>query len=241
MGRFNEAEKKYKKILARDSSNIWALSALVKMNRPLTPNQEKRLNAVATSNKTSEKSKITANFALGALLDSKGHYKKAFPYFLKGNELCKRTEFYDVKSHRDFVDSIINLFSRKFVKSQKHIASNSKLPIIIVGMPRSGTTLVEQIIASHSKVFSGGELQDLDLVRHRLEEKTKFPFPKNIQKISLMDLELIRDEFIEHRRSLSPNAARIIDKTPSLVFLCTFITLVGATIIPLTFEHLVIM
>ena len=96
------------------------------MNRPLTPNQEKRLNAVATSNKTSEKSKITANFALGTLLDSKGHYEKAFPYFLKGNELCKRTEFYDVKSHRDFVDSIINVFSRKFVNSQKHMASNSK-------------------------------------------------------------------------------------------------------------------
>ena len=102
---------------------------------------------------------LHVHFALGKAYDDLGEYARAIEHFDRANSLKKRvSKHYDRNAHAELVDRLIWRFSPEFFARNKHMAHDWNVPVLIVGMPRSGTTLAEQIISSHPDVAAGGEL-----------------------------------------------------------------------------------
>ena len=111
---------------------------------------------------------IPLHFELGRLLDAAGDYDGAFTHFRQGNDLI-RTSF-DLARYTRFVDEVIATFSKDFMRSAPRARDSADHLIFIVGMPRSGTTLIEQILDSHPQVYGCGELQDIGFMANRLPD-----------------------------------------------------------------------
>src|SRR5262249_35654637 len=107
--------------------------------------------------------RATLHFALAKVFDERKQYAEAAEHLLHANALTlevsrERGENYDPVKHSGFVNEMIATCTPDFFHRLRGLGLDSELPIFIVGLPRSGTTLIEQILASHSQVFGGGEL-----------------------------------------------------------------------------------
>lgn len=157
---------------------------------------------------------LEARFALGRLHDDQGAYEEAFENYQFANQL-KQTTF-DPIQHRRGVDRLIRAFSASFMQGAPRASNTSEVPIFIVGMPRSGTSLVEQILVSHPAVSGAGELQAMPLLVTELERLAGplAPYPESIRDVRGQTLQVLADRYLSVLRSLSPDAARVTDKLP---------------------------
>ncbi|MFL2844620.1 MAG: tetratricopeptide repeat-containing sulfotransferase family protein [Alphaproteobacteria bacterium] len=130
------------------------------------------MNTLLSSNKLTKSMKVDLSFALGKAYEDKKDYKNSSIFIDKGNNLFRSLNNYDIKVKEELAFSIKENFDKELFKNNTLSGNSSIRPIFILGMPRSGTSLVEQILSSHSKVFGGGEIQNL-------EEVIKKVFMKN--------------------------------------------------------------
>jgi tetratricopeptide (TPR) repeat protein len=145
---------------------------------------------------------IGLRFALGKFFDDVSQYDQAFPHIARANELNKRYgAIYDPARLTARVDEIIGRFGASVVKRRHEGASDSDLPVLIVGMPRSGTSLTEQILASHPSVFGAGEL-------------TFWNPSYNAYRDGSSLSETARD-YLERLSAGSGSALRVVDKMPA--------------------------
>lgn len=158
------------------------------------------------------------NLALAKVLDREGEYDKAFYHCRKGNEICRKLMEQTGRGfvpdiHRRQIARIMSVFSREFVDGFGASGIDSELPVFVVGMPRSGTSLVEQILASHPQVFGAGELRDIGTLVDRLSQEKK-RFPEVMQGLSAGVLKETADHYLKRLRELGGDALRVIDKMP---------------------------
>lgn len=112
--------------------------------------------------------RIDAGFALARAYDDAGDAERAFPPLKEANALKRATLRYDAAADEALTDRICAFFTADFFDRFKPLADSGLAPIFILGMPRSGTTLVEQILAGHSEIQSGGELPHMLDIAKRL-------------------------------------------------------------------------
>jgi len=151
-------------------------------------------------------------YTAGKLLDRQKRYDDAFSYFSSANELLPGTFNPDAESKE--TDHIIDTFSTVKIKLNKIYEPDHSPLLFIVGMPRSGTTLVEQVLTSHPDVISMGELNDINVIAARIVSETS---PDNAaQDISHISdaLKSHRSAYIETINHINGSARRIIDKMP---------------------------
>jgi hypothetical protein len=117
------------------------------------------------------------------------------------------------------------IFSADLMARRSGIGCASSVPVFVIGMPRSGTTLVEQILASHSKVFGAGELPDLSNAVARLRVQDGHAFPEIVPLLSDRQLRQIGENYAASISSLAPAAERITDKMPLNFFFAGLISL----------------
>lgn len=156
----------------------------------------------------------TICFQLGDLLDKEGEYDEAFNYYQRGNTLHPVT--YQHANQIKRFDALINFFSSSRLPQLARASNRSKLPVFIVGMPRSGTTLVETILASHPLVHGAGELEDLFLMCQKLGQAsgTGKPYPLYLETISANVLDQFATQHLTKLASLARDVARVTDKMP---------------------------
>ena len=106
-------------------------------------------------------SHVQLSNSLGLEYEGRKDYERAFSYFQRCNDLHRQSEKYDPIGHEVLIDMIQKIFSVEFLNEHQGLGLNDKSPILIVGLPRSGSTLIEQILASHSQVEGTHELSDL--------------------------------------------------------------------------------
>lgn len=154
--------------------------------------------------------------ALGNLYDKSGDYEKAFRYIRQGNDLCA-PEF-NRANHLKSIEILEELYTEDSIAHMPVSGSDSNQPIFIVGMPRSGTTLVEQILASHSQVFGAGELkyiQNYCFELHDMQINGKV-YPLCLADVSPEVLLRLSKDYQGQLDRLSGGLApRVTDKIPS--------------------------
>lgn len=159
---------------------------------------------------------VLLNFALGKYYNDAGNYETAFPCFLEGCKHKRATFDYDPEQMTRYVDAIMQVFDHKTMEKLRGDGHRSSLPIFVVGMPRSGTTMTEQIISSHPDVYGGGELSDLwEITQFDSDGNT---FPNNLPLLDRKRLTDLGGEYVAKLQGYSPDARRITDKMPSNFF-----------------------
>ena len=140
-------------------------------------------------------------------LDDLGNYDDAFSHYRQGNDLEQRQANFDRDQHRQLVDWMIATFTAEFFAAHKDVGITNDKPVSIVGMPRSGTTLTEQIVASHSKVHGGGEID------YWLEHGETF-CPPNGQDLSQGPVRELARVYLDSIESVAGSAMYFTDKMP---------------------------
>ena len=160
---------------------------------------------------------VQLNNALGLEFDGRKEYDRAFEFIDRGNKLRREREFYDRVQNEEMIDMSIEAFSRQFLEDNYGHGDPEPAPIFIVGLPRSGSTLLEQILSSHSKVDGTHELRDLALtIRSNREMSGRgAQYPKAVANIDQAGLKCLGSEYIE--RTLRHRGGRpfFTDKNPN--------------------------
>ena len=156
---------------------------------------------------------VSLNFALGKSLDDLGDHDRAFPHFIEGCRLKRATLEYDAVQMTQQFDKTIGVFDEDVIERLRGGGNPSETPIFVLGMPRSGTTLVEQIIASHPEVHGAGELPDMQSIAQR-EVSGTAGFPGNILNLDGDTLRKWGDDYVADLQRRAPDARRITDKMP---------------------------
>jgi len=160
------------------------------------------------------------HFALGkAYADLKDH-GWAFDHLLKGNTLKRARITYDEAATIALTEQIQSVFTRTLVTSMAGHGNASSVPIFILGFPRSGTTLIEQILASHRDVHGGGELQILNDIVTAVYKRdgSLVPYPDFVALADGGVLRTIGDLYVAQLQKLRPQAKHITDKMPQNFF-----------------------
>ena len=166
----------------------------------------------------SDNRKISLHFALGKCYDDTGNHDRAFEHYLAGCTL-KRSKFsYDPDAAAKQFAELLNIFSKDYIDSLRGNGAPSDKPIFVLGMPRSGTTLTEQIIASHPDVFGAGELPDLLRIAHRKTHLAVDTFPANLAHLDAAILNAWAEEYLAAITQRAPQARHITDKMPANFF-----------------------
>lgn len=157
---------------------------------------------------------ILLHFAAGKVWDDAHEYDRAFPYFLEGNRLQRADTNYDESRQMTFYHQAIRWFDAKFLAAHSQAGVDTESPVFIVGMSRSGTTLIEQILASHPSVHGAGEMQ---LLRQSIHVElgssaSDDELPQRVAQLDNAALRSIGTRYLEGTRELAPAAARIVDK-----------------------------
>jgi len=168
----------------------------------------------------SEEDRYHFDFAMGKALEDKHRYAESFAHYLSANELRRSGTNYDAGDVSAFVRRSKELFSQEFFEARTGYGAPAPDPIFIVGLPRAGSTLIEQILSSHSSVEGTMELPDLIMIVESLVGKPKGPeepkYPKVLGTLSAEDCRRIGEDYIERTRIQRKTAKPLfIDKMPN--------------------------
>ncbi len=153
------------------------------------------------------------HFQLGRHYDEFGDYDTAFRHFEQANALTPAD--FNREAQVRLVDGIIATYSEEFAGSMRRADSCTELPVFIVGMPRSGTSLVEQILASHPEVFGAGELPHISrIVRRFTVDYPGLTFPGLARYVTRESLDVAAEQHLRTLMELGGTAARVTDKMP---------------------------
>jgi tetratricopeptide (TPR) repeat protein len=157
---------------------------------------------------------VHLHFALGKIYEKIDQPERAFQHLQSGNALRRRQIAYDEAETLGQMDRLCQLMSRGFIKAHQGGGEPSPTPVFIIGMMRSGTTLIEQILASHPQVFGAGELNLFDqaagAIRAALPGRPSFP--DMVQSMSGDHFRALGALYVEKLTCLAPAATRITDK-----------------------------
>jgi tetratricopeptide (TPR) repeat protein len=163
---------------------------------------------------------IELHFALAKAYEDLGRRNESFQQLLAGNALKRRQIAYDETTTLALFERIRALFTPELMRTFQNVGDQSSVPLFIVGMPRSGTTLIEQILASHPQVFGAGELPNLGeaAVSIRPDGGPIVPFPEVMLNISGKHLQRLAARYVYEITRLAPTATHVTDKMPSNFF-----------------------
>lgn len=161
----------------------------------------------------SDDQKVELHFALAKAYDDLKRYDQAFEHLKKGNAIKRRLTPYDEAAVTSYFHQIAAAFSPAVMQAKHKVGHPSEQPVFIVGMPRSGTTLVEQILASHPTVFGAGELLYMnDLIA---DDRAGRNYPSDVASLPDEVFDRLGRDYSERLNALAPKAKRIIDKLPA--------------------------
>lgn len=219
-GKRNEARALYEHVLAVDYSNYEALARLVncsEIEHPNDPLIERIRRALVTAGVTAA-ARASLGFSLGRALDAAGDYHGAWTAYASANLASKQSAPRDVAPynralHERLIDDVISICNESFL-SEVSVGAPAEMPesrlLMICGMFRSGSTLVEHLLAGHPLVTSGGELDWLpSLIRQELA-----PFPTTLRRIDASRMAALARRYLDKRDRVFPQARVLTDKRP---------------------------
>ncbi|MCA3003279.1 MAG: sulfotransferase [Rhodocyclaceae bacterium] len=219
LARRDEALAQYEALLAIAPKHYEALARYVSL-RGVTGADDplvKRLKSAIADPAANAMDQASLGFALGKVLDACGEFDQAFAAYVHANQSSRAgarmgagRSPYDRQGHERFVDQLMQAFALPAAHPATPAPDSSPCPIFICGMFRSGSTLAEQVLAGHSRMRAGGEIDFIPaLVRNELA-----PFPASMAQLSAPNLEKYALLYRNRLSTMFPGAAHITDKRP---------------------------
>jgi tetratricopeptide (TPR) repeat protein len=210
-GEFAEAERFFRQAISIEPEvpEAWAGLAGLRSMTDGDADWLKHASAIAERPLPPRKQAVL-EFAIGKYLDDLREFEQAFAHFRRANEAVQRCRpAHDRHGLTQTVDSIIRDYDKKWIVKSRQDSADSARPVFIVGMLRSGTTLAEQILASHPSVLGAGELSFWGSAFSEFRALQGVAAQRDIarSRLTTQYLRLLRD--------LSPDAVRIVDKMPT--------------------------
>ncbi len=161
--------------------------------------------------------RIELQFALARALTDSGERAAGFDHYLKANALKRQQTPYDEAATLDGLDRIGAGVTADFIARHRPAGDPSQVPVFILGMPRSGTTLVEQILASHPGIATAGERTEFATqIRRQLQaDDAPLSFLDHLDTLRPEQFGRLGSAYVAAMRMAAPQAARIIDKMPA--------------------------
>lgn len=162
-----------------------------------------------------EENRLHLHFALGKALEDEGEAERAFAHYAEGNRLRRAQIRYDADETDRQVDRAIAFYSPAFLAERSGLGCTAPDPIFILGMPRAGSTLIEQILASHSQVEGTMELPDIPALARKLKSNGA-DYPEGLAALSAGELKALGEDYLERTR-IQRKTGRpfFIDKMPN--------------------------
>jgi tetratricopeptide (TPR) repeat protein len=210
-GQFDEAQKLFQRALEINPDFSFALASVATHRKMSSDDTSWLRRAEALAAKQLPLGhEINLRYALGKYFDDLRQYDDAFNQYRQANELTKRYGIkYNDANLTQRIDQIIRSFDTALLREWRAGASASEVPVFIIGMPRSGTSLTEQILASHPYVFGGGEVTFWNAAYDAYRDA-------ELEGKAGADLIAgMASGYLEHLASLSGGAPRVVDKMPA--------------------------
>lgn len=213
-GNIDGATEMFRNALEIDPLSASTWLSLANMNKTDLENDVEAMKVAFDSLTDQPRERARILFALFSTYERAEQYAKAFDYLERGNQLFNSTFNYDASKSEAYLKSIAEAFPPSLFERFDTSASFVQGPIFIVGMPRSGTTLVEQILAGHSQVDACGELSALNNAINEIEAKPRAHYPETVSRWKKNDVKRISRFYSNIIRKLNIVAPLSIDKMP---------------------------
>ena len=169
-------------------------------------------------------------YALGKAYEDLGNFDQSMEYVIKATNLTRDSYDYSIAEAQEEFDSVKSMFTSDFFSSHRDSGDPDQTPIFIVGMPRSGTSLVEQIMASHPDVYGAGELKDLGKVLGSIktsgQEKQSATIPLELLNLDTSAFAELGKQYLTRIRKYSADARFVTDKMPHNFLYIGFIRMI---------------
>jgi tetratricopeptide (TPR) repeat protein len=174
------------------------------------------LEALADRNGLSADKGPFIHFALAKAREDIGDYARAFEHLRKGNDLKRRQIHYDEPAIEKLFQRIPAVFESALFDRFQEEGDPSSAPVFVVGMPRSGSSLIEQILASHPQIHGAGELTDLEAATNTVLTAAGrlVPFPEFVPTLDGATVRRIGQAYVARLPALADGRVRIVDKMP---------------------------
>jgi len=215
-GDMSEAENCFRHALSLDESNLGARLSLAQVKK-VTDDDENFQHLIAQADGIStmmETKALTLHFSLGKCYDDTKQYDLAFKHYLEGCRLKRKRIHYSPQDNDQAMDNIKSFFTKDAVEKLCGDGCDSDVPIFVLGMPRSGTTLTEQIIASHPDVHGAGELPDLLQLANSPNNWETVGYPEVLRGFSSEQFRTLGEKYVAGLKGRAPGAKHITDKMP---------------------------
>jgi tetratricopeptide (TPR) repeat protein len=227
-GQLAEAERAFRQAIAqapRRGSFYWNLALSHRFSAD-DDEFQRMVEQARDLDSLDDESRMSLHFALGKALADIGDHEQSFAHLIKGNAL-RRTELgYDEAEVVKRFERVRGAFTADVMREKAGYGDPSTVPVFIIGMQRSGTTLVEQMLASHPKAFGAGELADLGRIGTAIKGVDGTEFPEAVATLSAENLRDIGSKYVRRVRRMAPQAERIIDKMPDNFLLAGLVPLI---------------
>jgi hypothetical protein len=216
LGNFDKAISYYKRALKTESGKIEALYNLALLiDYPFSAPPVREMQRLHDTLSVADPARVLVCFALGRVYEGNGRHQEAFLFYEEGNRLHFPRVAYDERTWFANYDAIQGFFSVDLFARLENLGCPDTTPIFILGMPRSGSTLVEQILASHSAVYGGDELDIMPRIAESvIPRMAGLPYPMAINTMGREAFAQVTGLFLRELRSYCPNnKPRITVKT----------------------------
>jgi len=212
-GRFEEAEAMFRKAidLRPDIVGLYRNLVACKKYGSVDDKDIAVIEKLIATPNCPEPAIMELSFALGKIYDDCDIYDKAMIHYQKGNELKNKDIPFDEALLVDYIDRTIATFDKSFFDKLQNIGSSSTLPVFIVGMPRSGKSLVENIISRHKEISAAGELPAISQITAKLRGEDGI-YPECVTDITADTALSLAKSYLQ---ILGTNTKHIVDTMPS--------------------------
>jgi tetratricopeptide (TPR) repeat protein len=222
LGEFEPALECFREALRHEPEQPAALAQMATMLRGKLPDADlEAMRKTLTNPRLSAGKQAALRFGLAQVLDAKGLFDEAGEHLREANAMTlaewrKRGKAYNAKEHTEFIDEVLATFTPEYFERVRDFGLETERPVFIVGLPRSGTTLTEQILASHSQAFGAGELR---FIREDFEAlpgvmNTTASSMECLRRLDRAEVQRIGQMHLDKLRERNDKALRVADKMP---------------------------
>lgn len=212
LGRRDESRTLVERAIAIDpgNPNNYLLLSELKKFEPGDPQLAAMESLLPAIESRPVQDQAALHFALGRAYGDVGRHEQSFHHLHKGNALTRAEIVYDEPTEIDSLDRIARVFTPELLRSKAGHGNPSTQPIFIVGMPRSGSTLIEQILASHPDVYGAGERENFQ--KARIDVTGSRAYPEVVRSMTPEQLDAVGSAYLASMTASAPIAAHFTDK-----------------------------